>query len=303
MNNIPVEQNTQKQLQRLAAQRYLYSTAKRIFGAQILLGGPVAVACSIAALALPSVKGYVAVWGVTIAICDLFWLDPWQKRLRNLAAKIQEVFDCDVLSLPWNTIKVGNKPDIELVKEQADKYFKHVRNPFPLSNWYPIVVGSLPIELARIVCQRSNCWWDSKQRKHYAIYIVVILAAICLAILGVGLIGGLTIEKFSLVVVAPLLPAITIGIRQYREQMEAADRLDKLKEHADKLWSDVCRPDPAPDLAVKSRFLQDEIFENRKRSPFIFDWIFGRVRNNYEDQMNYSAEELAAMAKKVVEGA
>lgn len=300
MNDIAAMQNSEKQLQRLAAQRQLYSTAKRIFGAQLVLGGPVAVICAILALALPVVEGYVASWGVAITLCDLFWLDPWQKRLKDQAARIQEAFDCDVLNLSWNSIKVGAKPDIELVKEQADKYFKNTKNPLPLSNWYPVVVGSLPMELARIVCQRSNCWWDSKQRKHYAILIVVTLAVICSVILGVGFIGGLTLERFFLVIVAPLLPAIVIGIRQYSDQMEAAERLDKLKEHADELWAAACQSHPASDLAIKSRFLQDEIFENRRKSPFVFDWIFRRVRNSYEDQMNYSAEQLVDEARKAV---
>lgn len=300
MNDITEIQNSEKQLRRLAAQRQLYSTAKRIFVAQLILGGPIAVTCSISALALPVVEGYVAVWAVLITLCDLFWLEPWQKRLKDRAARIQEVFDCDVLNLSWNDIKVGKKPDAELVKEQADKYFKHVQNSMPLSNWYPVVVGSLPIDMARIVCQRSNCWWDSKQRKHYAILIVATLAVICSVILGVGFIGGLTLEKFFLVIVAPLLPAVVIGIRQYSDQMEAAERLDKLKEHADELWAAACQPFPASDLAIKSRFLQDEIFENRRKSPFVFDWIFRRVRNSYEDQMNYSAEQLVDEARKAV---
>jgi len=193
MNDILKKQNSEKQLRRLAAQRQLYSTAKRIFGAQLVLGGPIAVICAITALAIQSVEGYVAAWGVLITLLDLLWLEPWQKRLRERAARIQEIFDCDVLQLSWNDIKVGSKPDTELVKEQADKYFQYVQNPLPLSNWYPTVVGSLPVDMARIVCQRSNCWWDSNQRKHYATLLVATLAVICLSILVVGLIGGLTL--------------------------------------------------------------------------------------------------------------
>ena len=119
-------------------------------------------------------------------------------------------------------------------------------------------------------------------------------------ILGIGLIGGLTLEKFFLVIVAPLLPAVVIGIRQYSDQMEAAERLDKLKEHANELWTAACQHYPVSDSAIKSRFLQDEIFENRRKSPFVFDWVFRRVRNSYEDQMNYSAERLADEAIRAV---
>ena len=47
---------------------------------------------------------------------------PWQKPLRERAARIQEAFDCDVLQLPGNEIKTGKRREPELIKEEADKY-------------------------------------------------------------------------------------------------------------------------------------------------------------------------------------
>jgi hypothetical protein len=122
MNDIAKSQNEPRQLQRLAAQRQLYSTAKRIFGIQLLLGGPIAIGWSLAVVASPELKGFAAVWGALVSFSDVLWLTPWQKRLRERAARIQEAFDCDVLQLPWNDIKTGKPPDPELIKEQADKY-------------------------------------------------------------------------------------------------------------------------------------------------------------------------------------
>jgi hypothetical protein len=115
MNDISKLQNEPRQLQRLAAQRQLYSTAKKIFGIQLLLGGPVAIGWSLTVVATPEVRGFAAVWGALISFADLLWLTPWQKRLRERAARIQEAFDCDVLQLSWNDIKVGRSPDPELV--------------------------------------------------------------------------------------------------------------------------------------------------------------------------------------------
>ncbi len=123
MNSIAIEQNTDRQLQRLAAQRQLYVSAKRVFGFQLFVSGPLAVASAFLALAFPSLKGYVALWGLLVVAGDIFWLTPWQKRLRDSAARVQEAFDCDVLSLPWNELKAGRHPDPELVKEQSEKYF------------------------------------------------------------------------------------------------------------------------------------------------------------------------------------
>lgn len=298
MNTIPLAQNEPKQIERLAAQRYLYSAAKRILGVEVFLGAPVAIAWSILAMNYAPARGYAAFWGVLVSVSDVLWINPWQKRLREKAAKVQELFDCDVLQLPWNDIKVGSRPDPELVREHYDKYKKNASRISPLNNWYPAVVGNLPMEVARIVCQRSNCWWDSKQRRTYAVWVVSAVVFTIVAIVGVGLVGGLTIEKLFFVVVAPMAPAIILAIRQYSEQMEAAGRLDNLKEHTERLWDAAFDRSVAQDISAKSRVLQDEIYENRKKSPLVFDWIFGRLRGDYESQMNHGAEKYAEEAQR-----
>jgi hypothetical protein len=91
---------------------------------------------------------------------------------------------------------------------------------------------------------------------------------------------------------------LLLGIRQFSDQSEAANRSDKLKDHAYSLWTEACDGLPAAELVNKSRALQDEIFENRKRSPSVFDWIFKRLRNKYEAQMNHGAAELVEEAKR-----
>jgi hypothetical protein len=90
MNDIAKSQNEPRQLQRLAAQRQLYSTAKRIFGIQLLLGGPIAIGWSLVVVASPELRGFAAVWGALVSFSDVVWLTPWQKRLRERAAKIRK---------------------------------------------------------------------------------------------------------------------------------------------------------------------------------------------------------------------
>jgi hypothetical protein len=116
--------------------------------------------------------------------------------------------------------------------------------------------------------------------------------------LALGLSGGLTVEKRFLAILLPLSPALLLGLRQFSEQTEAANRLDNLKEHAESLWSDMCNGGARTKFANKCRALQDEIFENRKRSPLVFDLIFRKLRNDYDAQMNHGAQELAEEAKR-----
>ncbi len=298
MNTIAKLENEPRQLQRLAAQRCLYSFAKRIFGVQLVLSGPVAIAWALAVFSQPQIRGMAAAWGLLVTFSDLLWLTPWQKRLRERAARIQEAFDCEVLQLPWNDIKVGKPTEPEFVKEQADKYATIQAKYPPLLNWYAPVVSELPLEVGRVICQRANCWWDSQQRRRYATWVIGSVLCVTLLMIGLGFIGGLTVEKLFLAIVLPLSPALILAIRQFTEQTEAANRLDKLKDHAESLWSESCNGRARATLTNRSRALQDEIFENRKRSPLVFDWIFRKLRNDYDAQMNHGAEELAVEAKR-----
>ena len=292
------KQNAARQLHCLGAQRQLYATAKVIFGWQIVLGCPIAVISAILVISDPSLKGFAASWGILVTLADIFWLTPWQKRLRESAARIQEEFDCDVLELPWNELKAGKHPDPELVKEQSDKYAAWAAKMPPITNWYAPSVDELPLHIGRIACQRSNCWWDANQRRRYAAWVIGIVASIFAVVLGLSLVTGMTIEDFVLKVVAPLAPALTIGIRQYLEQTDAAERLDKLKAHSESLWKEALSGTTAKNLTAKSRNLQDEIFENRKKSPPVFDFIFMRLRPKYEQQMNFGTEELVEQARE-----
>ena len=74
-----------------------------------------------------------------------------------------------------------------------------------------------------------------------------------------------TDEGFVLKIAAPLSPALLLGIRQYSEQMEAAARSDRLKEHSERLWNEALSGVSMSDADINARSLQDGIFENRRK--------------------------------------
>jgi len=297
---IAIEQNTPKQLQRLGAQRQLYATAKGILTAQIILSGPVAVLSAFLARAVPSTEGFVALWGFGALTCDVLWLGPWLDKRRKEAVHIQEAFDCDVLGLHWNDIKAGDRPDAELIKEQSDKYSKVAAKMPPLQNWYAPSVAELPLYIARLVCQRSNCWWDAKLRRRYAALVIAILAFICVLVLVISLGHNYTLKDFLLKVLAPLAPALSLGYRQVSEQINAASRLDDLKLHCQAVWDAALSGADERDITARSRELQDEIFESRRKSPLVFDCVFRRMRWSFENQMTYAADDRVAEAKRKI---
>ncbi len=295
---ISTSQNSEKQLRRLAAQRQLYSTAKSVFTAQTILSCPVAVLVSVLASTFPSIKCYAVLWSLIITLGDLFWLTPWQKRLRNKAALIQEAFDCDVLELPWNHIKAGKHVTAELVNEQAEKYQAWANKMPPLTDWYAPVVSELPVYIGRVACQRTNCWWDAEQRRRYAACIIGLVVVAFCAMVCFALYNDSRLEHFILAVLVPLMPALLLGVRQFNDNRDAATRLDSLKDHADQLWRDALAGKSEHEITASSRNLQDEILDNRRKSPFIFDWTFKLLRYKFEGIVNHTIADFVSEAKQ-----
>lgn len=216
-----------------------------------------------------------------------------QKNLQEKAAKIQQLFDCDIFELDWSQLCSGSRPEPELVVSSAAKYRKKDPNYLNLKDWYPVSVAQLPIHEARLICQRSNIWWDAKQKLRYCKLILFGLIAITIIVFLVGLVGGLTLEKFVLAIVIPLLPAFIFTIRQYIENKQAATRLDNLRENSENIWQQVINRRITPqELERESYILQNQIYDNRRLSPLIFDWLYYRLKKQNEVEMNKGAETL-----------
>ena len=91
-----------------------------------------------------------------------------------------------------------------------------------------------------------------------------------------------------------------IALRQFTEQREAADRLDKLKDHCGTIWKEALSGRSESALTDMSRNLQDEILENRRKAPPVLDLVFKRLRNDYEANMNHATDYFVSEAKSAL---
>ena len=299
MNKIPETQLEPTQLKRLAAQRQLYSDAKVFQAVQIGLSalGPPILAVLVAFFSLR--PAYAASFGIIVTFLNILWFTPRQQSLKEKAAKIQELFDCDVLELPRRELMTGSPLEmIEAIEKSSSKYKRKANDDSKLENWYPKDVGELPLHLGRVVCQRSNCWWDAQLRRRYAKWVIGGVLVVLIVVVFLGFIGGLSLEKIILAMVNPLMPAFALGIRQYKEHTESATRLDKLKEYAEELWEKAVGDANPDELTRDSRELQDAIYNHRRTSPLIFDWLYRHLRKDDEELMNKAAD---AMVKDALE--
>jgi SMODS-associating 4TM effector domain len=293
MNNIPQEQNTHQRVELLAAQRQLYSDAKNLQMVSVIISIPVVIVWSSLVAGFPELAVYSALWGFIATFLELLIFSRLQKSTQEKAAKIQQMFDCEVLQFNWASLNCGDRVEPETIIDASSRYRRKQSNFSKLLDWYPISAGQLPIHYARIICQRSNVWWDAQLRRRYSKWILFALFVLTVFVLLFGLIGGLTLEKLVLAVLNPLTPAFIFGLRQYTEHNEAALRLDRLREKAEALFQEAISKRFTPqDLDRESYSLQTQIYDNRRLSPLIFDCVYSRLKNEDEEKMNKGAESL-----------
>jgi hypothetical protein len=292
LNTISQDQNAPQQLERLAAQRYLYSTAKRLLTGQLFLDLVPPIALAVTVALFPDFGIYGALIALLILVSDLY-LEILQSSKQEQAAGIQELFDCKLLHLQCPDLIARNIPDTVEIMEFAERYQQFDPTYKELKDWYSSEVEKLPLHLARLVCQRANCLWDVQLRRKYLKDVKITFFILCIIVMIIALVKGLTVGNFLLVVVAPLLPAIWWFIRELREQNESIRRKVELKSYAEEIWDDAIKKRiPVEEIERKSRGLQDQIYSNRCNNPLILDTFYKHSRQKNETQMNRSAKDL-----------
>jgi len=305
-NNIENMQLLSNNLERLAAQRAIYSIAKRLMSIQLILSVPIIIILSAAAQYLKSsyfsaqfnqpmidISWLVATTGILITLLDVICLSGAIIHFREKAAKIQELFDCDVLGLKWNSITIGRKPDYEDVIEYADKYSKVDTQLVALHNWYPVGIGDIPIKAARVLCQRSNIRWDIDLRNKVDICLYILTFVTFVILIMIGMAGELTINNFFVIVLSPCLPLFEFSFRYTQQNKRAIASLENLKAQIENIWKDAHNASLSYDNYDNiSRKLQDAIFFNRKDNPLIFDWLYKHFQSDQEKAMNYSCRQM-----------
>jgi len=299
MNNIPELQNNERQIERLAAQRCLYSRAKIVVGFQLILAIAPALLFSFLMLNWPGLKIYATLSALAITLLGFGFLDPLHKNWRKIAAQIQEAFDCDVLGMDWTTLRAGKQPPPEDVMRYAKSILKDSDKVARLKDWYPKTVGQLPLELARLICQRTNCQWDATLRARYSFGLTVSLWVVATVIFILGGIANPSFDGFVLAMLAPATPAMVLALRQCREHSDAARTSDQLREHVDGLWSKAinCSLELST-LTPESRALQSEIFLRRATVTPVFNWLYNLMAPDQQQFADRGADELVDEAKK-----
>jgi hypothetical protein len=300
--NIIAKENQQKNIERLAAQKEMYFNAKRVFSVQFIVTVVITIALALAALALSAFGSTTDLnwargsYGVIAAIADLFLLNHFINQLRQRAAAIQELFDCDVLSLEWNKVCVGEKPKPEDIKKYADKHLKRVKSYDKLQTWYAETIKEVDDSAAKVICQRSNYAYDAAIRRSFLYWLVGTALTILVGVIVIALVMNEQSRVIFSMSLFPILPILVFLGKLAKEHRTSLQNLDSLNSSITSLWSDVLGR-TARDLEATVRQVQDKIYQNRKTSPLIPEWFYDWQRPGLEQQMYYGVGELVEQYK------
>jgi hypothetical protein len=293
-NDIPSRQNSPRMMELLRAKSERYDRARKLFGIEVALTvvgpGLVVVLGLLDAKFLP----YAAVYGFLAMVIGIA-LERLQEAATIEGAKLQELFDVELYGLEWNQQERGDKPAPEDIAEWARRYPASK----DLRDWYARDVQKLPIQLARIACQRSNGWWDSRMRRRYGFFLIG--GAVCAALvvmLGAVLSDGNMITVFE--VLFALSSIFSLSVRHAMKQLDIAGEREQLQARAEEIWRDALRGRLIDkDLDEASRDLQSKLYAQRRQNAPVPTWFYSKFRDTSEKAMRVGVRQLVEDFERV----
>ena len=283
MNQILEKQNEPMFLQYLAAQRQLYNEEKGLISIWMVVSTLIALLGSSSLAFLSPIAAFITLGAILVLLGELYTYYIIRKR-GETAASIQELFDCELLEIPWNDYG-SQKPKMETIVDAAARYQKQAtpEEVKTLINWYESDLADLPMHKARIVCQQENIRWDKRLRQEYIRWMIIALFIIALLLVIISIVANWSARDFFSGPVLLMLPVFALGIKHINDHYKAIARLIELNVHVDNLLrvAEQGNMDPAV-VTQQSRQLQDQIFRHRAENPPVFNWFYERIRKKYQ---------------------
>jgi hypothetical protein len=287
-SGISERQNEPKNLRLLAAQRQLYTEEKHWTYLWYIVATTIALLVSGALNAFSGYAAMITLFAAIVAMAEIFLLPVIRKR-RILAAGIQEVFDCEVLQLPWNRA-LTQPPDNHEI-DWAVERFKRRKNQTKewdrLRDWYGYspLIKTAALPQARLECQQENLYWNTGLGGFWRGLLWSGLAILVVILLIIGFNAQWSVTQYfsgPMLLVLPIMFAVFKTSVDHHRVMERlaylSNVLEQLREDAQKAHA-VTREDA---MLFPTRELQTEIFHHRCNNSPVPDEIYDWLRNKYQ---------------------
>ncbi|MEZ7506066.1 S-4TM family putative pore-forming effector [Flavobacterium sp. Arc2] len=280
------------QIDELLAQKNIYSNAKILQGILIFITIPLPIILALIIKYYPNLieeKNWVFVLYLISASLIEKVLESFIDRYKKLAASIQETFDSKVLIIEENETLNTVNIDSEIIRAYSKKPRTNSDKVAKVTNWYSLNLITIQTNIASILCQRTNIYYDFSVRKRYtwAMRILVIFTFVILLIISLK--NDINLKSFLIEVVIPSIPVFMFAYKEINLNTESIDNLEHLKNLIENTLSNLTINSNVEKSLLRK--IQDRIYSNRILSPLIPDFLYYILRPKLEDGMNYSVAQ------------
>ena len=306
MNDIEKRQNESFSVELISSFRQKYSDVKFLSSVQLWFVVYISISLTVLTAILNSstfmtyfgwntvdISMFVALYCLLITFVDSLSLTKWIDEGKELAARLQEKFDCYVYSMFWNNILCDEEPSIEVVHQLNQRFLSKPKNDVSkLLDWYNPKVGSIELGRGVLLCQRMNLNWDKNLRETVNRR-VQLLSAIWFVILVVlSLVNGITLMTFIISVLVPFVPVFVFSYKLVQDNKRSIANLLRYKGELNKVWAESTGSSSRVIDQSMLRNIQNEIYIHRKSNRPISDKFYWKTKQENEDEALFTIDKL-----------
>ncbi|MGW7518702.1 S-4TM family putative pore-forming effector [Streptomyces sp. NPDC054796] len=216
---------------------------------------------------------------------------PWSERYLRIAATLQEMFDADVLGLPWNSVVAGNR----IGDDEVSRLSRRFRGGEDRLRGYYLVLRAIePYDV--LFCLEQNLAWGSRIRLRFAQLMLGVLVLWSTAGVLLTLATGATVSRLVTGWFVPSLGLLLLCLDTYRTQMASIQERLRVLGLVRAVIDDPTQPTISTQVALNSfaRQVQDTLYQMRRLQPRLPSWYFRRYHDQDKCDFRIRMQELEA---------
>ncbi|MFZ4215704.1 S-4TM family putative pore-forming effector, partial [Pantoea endophytica] len=228
-----------------------------------------------------TIAPYLGYYGIIVLLITIVF-STVISSMKKCAATIQEMFDCDVLHIPWSELKVGKPVGREDIFKSS-MYYRKRNKKDELLKWYLNKDYEANENVMALLCHAKNFGWDKSQRDVMSkIYFITMLVSF-LILLAYGLWSKSSLEDFLFYIVFTL-PFFRHVIMLYVENKKSISRIIRVKDFIEKKIQSIKISGMINNdiLSHELRAIQDEVYAHRSTSNPVPNCLHRFMRKNNE---------------------
>ena len=277
MNNGIVErQNEDKYIHYLAAQRQLYSEAKKIHSIGILFSVILPLVFALLQL-LDSDNTYLNAVSYVLSILSMILsllLGSYVENKKELAAEVQQHFDVYVYQMPWDDKLFGQQKSVtHIVAEKSKLLLRKTGERERLVDWYRPEIGTVSLEKGIFMCQKENYNWDVCLRKRFRSASFILIGILSISIFSIGIVKDesviILLCRFAFII--PMFQWLFETVKQLNKDIKNLNELDELiRSSGSKSMEEL-------------QEIQSKIYIHRKSCYAVPNKFYEKYKDNDED--------------------